>query len=416
MRKTLFTLAVDNYAPAITELTFPLFRSYAEKINADFFVITDRKFPEAPPVYEKLQIYTLGRGNDWNIFADADALIHPDLFDVTDHLAKDTVLHHGSDMAGNRWKYDQYFRRDGRHIGACNWWTVASDWCLDLWHPLEDLSFKRAIENIYPLTVERECGIEPSHLIDDYVLSRNIARFCLKFTTFKELSKTLKRESDVFFRHDYMVSTEEKVPLLSQQIEAWKLNSIYKNLPKTLLASSLKGWMSNVELYWLAQQAQKHTNIVEIGSYHGRSTRALADNTKGIVHAIDTWRGSEEHQGLPDNVNAYLQFSINMQDLMQGPQHKVRPLVMDSQEAAFHFNGDKFDMIFIDASHDYKNVKADILAWKPHLADRGIICGHDYGAVVANFCDASKFGVTKAVNELLPHVKRGPGSLWYAEG
>ncbi len=414
MKKMIFTLAVDNYAPAITALTYPLFRKYAEKIEADLVVIEGRRFdPRYPPVYEKLQIFTLGMDNDWNIYVDADALIHPDMFDVTDHLRKDTVLHHGSDMAGNRWKYDHYFRRDGRHIGSCNWFTVASDWCIDLWRPLEDLSVEEAIQNIYPLTCEANCGIDRSHLIDDYILSRNIARYGLKFTTCKELLKQLGREKDDFFRHEYMVPTADKVPLLAQQIEAWGISSLYKDLPKTLMASVLKGWMANKELYWLAEQAQKHTNILEIGSYHWRSTRALADNTKGVVHAVDTWRGSEEHQGLPDNVNSYKQFCINLQDLLAGPAYKVRPLVMDSVKAAQHFNGDKFDMIFIDGAHDYDSVKADIAAWKPHLADGGLLCGHDYGTVFSEIADGSKFGVTKAVDELLPNVKRGPHTLWY---
>jgi hypothetical protein len=77
-------------------------------------------------------------------------------------------------MAGVRWSYDQYFRRDGRHIGSCNWFTVASDWCLDLWRPLDDLTLDEALANINITIGERNsrlCGTE--HLIDDYTLSRN---------------------------------------------------------------------------------------------------------------------------------------------------------------------------------------------------------------------------------------------------
>ena len=109
----------NNYAPEITELTYPLIKHYAEKIGADFYTITERKFPNMPPVYEKMQIYDLGKKmeNDWNIYIDSDALVHPDFFDVTNFIKKDTVVHNGADMANNRWRYDKYFIRDGRNIG-----------------------------------------------------------------------------------------------------------------------------------------------------------------------------------------------------------------------------------------------------------------------------------------------------------
>src|SRR6266566_3735242 len=148
LKKTLYTLNVNHYPEAITSITYPLLEDYARKIGADFVVIRERKFPDYPPVYEKLQIHELGRENDWNIYVDSDVLIHPDLFDLTEHLEKDTVLHYGADMAGNRLKYDQYFLRDGRNIGSCNWFTIASDWCLDLWKPLDDLSLEEALANI----------------------------------------------------------------------------------------------------------------------------------------------------------------------------------------------------------------------------------------------------------------------------
>lgn len=68
-KKTVFTLNVDGYAPEITALTYPLIEAYAEKIGADFHIISERKFPEWPVTYEKLQIFELARemGNDWNI-------------------------------------------------------------------------------------------------------------------------------------------------------------------------------------------------------------------------------------------------------------------------------------------------------------------------------------------------------------
>lgn len=218
INKTLYTLCVDNYAPEITEITFPLMQQWADKIGASFRVISGRAFPGWPVTYEKLQIFQMGGSSDWNIFFDADTLISPEFFDPTDHLRKDTVCHNGRDFAGIRWAYDQYFRRDGRHFGSCNWCSIASDWCLDMWHPLDDISLEEALRNIHTTIQERNSGhCTREHLIDDYVLSRNIARYGLKATTLGEICGGLgwKNPNGVgangFVWHKYTISNEQKV-------------------------------------------------------------------------------------------------------------------------------------------------------------------------------------------------------------
>jgi len=225
LKKTVFTLNVDNYAPEITELTYPLIKHYAHKIGAGFHIINERKYPGWPPVYEKLQIYDLAQemGNDWNIYIDSDALIHPDFIDITNHLAKDTVAHNGRDPAGHRWRYDRFFLRDGRHIGSCNWFTIASDWCIDLWKPLDDMTLEEAVQNIFPTVAESNTVIKPDHLIDDYVLSRNIAKHGLKFTTFIDILSDLGCKNPGFLWHLYTIPIEEKVVKMRQVLKTWRI-------------------------------------------------------------------------------------------------------------------------------------------------------------------------------------------------
>lgn len=242
LKKALYTLNVGmKFSPEICKLTYPLMRRFADKCGATFQVITERKCPWMPITYEKLQIFQLAQemGNDWNIYFDSDALIHPDTFDPTEHLEKDTVMHNGRDMAGNRWKYDNYFRRDGRHIGSGNWFTVASDWCVDLWRPPDDITLEQALDNISPTAHERASGITPDHLIDDYLLSRNIAKYGLKFRGFLDLQKQRGRDGDEYFWHHYTVPIPEKLKMMQEVLARWGLRvneeaKIATDVPQTM--------------------------------------------------------------------------------------------------------------------------------------------------------------------------------------
>jgi hypothetical protein len=76
---------------------------------------------------------------------------------------------------------------------------------------------------------------------------------------------------------------------------------------------------------------------------------------------------------------------------------------MTSLQGANFFPDQSLDAVFIDASHDYENVKADILAWLPKVRSKGILAGHDY--------DFNWPGVEKAVNEMLPKFEL-VGNCW----
>jgi hypothetical protein len=78
--------------------------------------------------------------------------------------------------------------------------------------------------NIFPTVQERNLGIRPEHLLDDYVLSRNIARYGLKFLRFQELQKDLGREGEVYFFHNYLLPVEDKCRQIEAHIAAWGLN------------------------------------------------------------------------------------------------------------------------------------------------------------------------------------------------
>lgn len=181
-------------------------------------------------------------------------------------------------------------------------------------------------------------------------------------------------------------------------------------------AKFIPGWMEESELWWLASRAQMHRRIVEVGSWMGRSTRALADNTDGCVFSVDTWKGSSEHHAcLADKPESYLrtEFGRYMESHLKTGKVVVYSRLSLDVAKMFADLDATFDMVFLDASHDYESVVADITAWSKVLKPRGLLCGHDYGN-----CDAitgERYnGLVKAVSECLPthEVMRG-GSIWY---
>lgn len=177
-------------------------------------------------------------------------------------------------------------------------------------------------------------------------------------------------------------------------------------------AKKITGYTNERELLWLAERANAcHGSIAEIGSWQGRSTRAMADNTSATIYAIDTWQGTpNEHDKILAGKETdwlFREFTKNI-----GEAHlanHVCPMQVPSLIAAKSFADVeiKFAMIFIDAAHDYENVKADILAWQPLLAPGGLFCGHDF--------DAGRPGVVKAVRELVKNPRMAQaGSIWVA--
>jgi len=400
IKKTIFVLNVDNYAPEITELTYPLIKKYANKIGADFFEITERKYPKLPPVYEKMQIYELGKkmGNDWNIYIDSDALIHPDMFDMTEFLSKDTVCHNGNDMANNRWRYDEYFRRDGRHIGSCNWFAVASDWCIDLWHPL-DIPYEEALGNIFPVLKELNTVITREHLIDDYMLSRNIARFGLKFKSLIKIKEEI-RDPGEYLWHQYIIGATEKVEQMKNILCIWEATD-YKD-PK------IEGWMSLPELSWLYLMAKDMDSIVEVGAWKGKGTHALASGCKGVVHSVDdfSFSPSSSYASIPETylIPAGGAPSVDIEKIFRKNTKNfpnVDLIRSDSISASKRFEDNSVDMVWIDGAHDYDSVMKDIKAWLPKC--KKLLCGHDL----------DHEAVQKALFDCHLKPAIGPERIWY---
>jgi hypothetical protein len=128
-------------------------------------------------------------------------------------------------------------------------------------------------------------------------------------------------------------------------------------------------------LYRLGQFNQRDGAIVEIGSWKGKSTIALALGAAKVhqekIYAIDP------HKILPEenyfeNTEAELFANIKQ----AGIDGQVVPLIMTSEEAARSWNK-PVRLLWIDGDHRYEPTKLDFTLWEPHLVEGGILAMHD---------------------------------------
>lgn len=162
------------------------------------------------------------------------------------------------------------------------------------------------------------------------------------------------------------------------------IESLFNLVEKKRNRNEIEGFLFGLEwlcLYYLARKCEGKGHIVEIGSYKGKSTselaRGLRDNhlmKNKKVYSVDHHQGSEEHKKKGKKINTFQIFKKNMERL--GLINYVSPMVMSSKEASKQFK-DKVELLFIDGSHDYKDVKSDFENWYPKLVKGGVMAFHD---------------------------------------
>jgi hypothetical protein len=170
MSKSVWAVLVGNYQPELCKITIPSIRSYAERIGASFRLITERKWPNAAPPYEKLQAYSLGEGNDWNIIVDADIMIEDRMHDITKVIPGTHVASWMCYDPAKEFPADEYFYRDGRRIGVATSFLAVPRACRDALTPFGDDELEAVI-----------ASIRRPFIVDEYCVSRNVARYGLKY-------------------------------------------------------------------------------------------------------------------------------------------------------------------------------------------------------------------------------------------
>jgi predicted O-methyltransferase YrrM len=122
-------------------------------------------------------------------------------------------------------------------------------------------------------------------------------------------------------------------------------------------------------------QLPTDATVVEVGCWLGRSVIFLAQAAQQAgkrvrIYAVDNARGIAGQRLCLDDLHKNLESC--------GVAADVKLLVMDSADAADLFPDGSVDFVFIDAAHDYHNVRTDLQTWWPKVRPGGLLAGHDY--------------------------------------
>jgi len=187
-----------------------------------------------------------------------------------------------------------------------------------------------------------------------------------------------------------------------------KINKINKKIYDDFLpiAEDSRGWNSNSNVFRDLIIRTNPSIIIEVGTWKGASAIKMGNVLKELnlnckIYCVDTWLGAlefwtnyahtEERDLMLKNgyPQIYYQFLSNV--IHNNLQDYILPLPLPSNIAYKVLQNDNIlaDLIYIDASHEYEDVKCDIENYKKVLKRGGIMFGDDM----------SWTGVSQAVNE-----------------
>ncbi len=173
---------------------------------------------------------------------------------------------------------------------------------------------------------------------------------------------------------------EAVTQLLKPATDYWLLTDRFKDI---------EGFLEPIEgyaLHTIAAFGPGKGEIVEIGSLYGRSTCYLASgsarNGRGVVYAIDTFKGSREHQAGEQGEQAAITtdgstLKIFLKNIATHRfDEKVKPIVNESSKAVSEWSK-SIRLLFIDGDHSYEATRKDFLHWSPYVPESGLIAFHD---------------------------------------
>lgn len=177
-----------------------------------------------------------------------------------------------------------------------------------------------------------------------------------------------------------------KIRDLIHKVDPYEFLTVIPNL-------DLDGWNGDSEVIVSLVKEVQPKIALEVGSWKGQSAATIATNMPegSELVCIDTWLGAEEFWTNHDDPtryqalklingypSVYYTFANNMKAL--GLDRKVTPFPQTSQIAGRLLQKweVKADLIYIDGSHEYDDVRSDLELYSTLLRSKGVIFGDDY--------------------------------------
>lgn len=139
--------------------------------------------------------------------------------------------------------------------------------------------------------------------------------------------------------------------------------------------------IQNIEKYLAHLKDKRCVQGLEIGSWEGRSACWFIENIltgeSSKLTCIDTFKGNPENFVKSHHKDVEECFNSNIKAI--GAEAKVKLIVQKSSRALKFLHENSFDFIYVDGSHDPKDVLVDLVLSWGLLKNGGILILDDYG-------------------------------------
>jgi predicted O-methyltransferase YrrM len=149
---------------------------------------------------------------------------------------------------------------------------------------------------------------------------------------------------------------------------------------------AIPGWMTENDLKTierLAAQVPDHGQMIEVGSFCGRSACAWAKSAPTVtVHCVDRWNGGPIGQTHLDRLDAphsdVTHYALRHFQAFTHDCPNVRHYRGESATILAQWPTASYDLVFLDGDHWNPTFRHDLHeAWRL-LKPGGMVCGHDF--------------------------------------
>jgi hypothetical protein len=133
---------------------------------------------------------------------------------------------------------------------------------------------------------------------------------------------------------------------------------------------------------WLVDALRPDT-IVELGTHYGFSLFTFAEAARNLdhdcrIHGVDAWEDDN-----PAGVHGEPPYEVVTRIASEYPTVTLHRAYFDAATA--EFEDGSIDLLHIDGSHGYDDVRADFETYLPKMSPRGVVILHDVYAWRAGF-------------------------------